>query len=200
VRIRLIRTELLALRSVRSTFAVLAALAALSFLAVVSAMHNAGRTAPALSTQAGLHGVLGAPLEPVMLFALVLGALAITGEYRHHTATQVFLDNPAAGTDRQCQARRARPRRLRLGHRRRYSGSGRQNVTNRGWPTVTGRACNRLRAAPWAPHSRTSRSKIRLICVADCASELPVSGRVDAIGAAQLHRRSTPTLTYWPIR
>jgi ABC-2 type transport system permease protein len=93
---RLIRTELLKLRTMRLTYGLLAVAAALSALFALLENNRAGTAqsgVPSLSTAAGLDTVTTVT-GFAMLFAAVLGAIAATGEFRHATATLTYLATP----------------------------------------------------------------------------------------------------------
>ena len=97
---RLIRTELLKLRTVRMAYGLLAAAAGLTTLiSVVIASRTGhpvgmgGDIVPSLSTQAGLTRVVTATRFG-MLFATVLGVIVSSGEFRHGTATPTYLAAP----------------------------------------------------------------------------------------------------------
>jgi ABC-2 type transport system permease protein len=93
---RLIRTELLKLRTMRLTYGLLAVAAALSALFALLENNRAGKAqagVPSLSTAAGLDTVTTVT-GFAMLFAAVLGAIAATGEFRHATATLTYLATP----------------------------------------------------------------------------------------------------------
>jgi ABC-2 type transport system permease protein len=93
---RLIRTELLKLRTMRLTWGLLAVSAALSVLFTLledSRAGAAGTGVPPLSTAAGLRTVTTIT-GFAMLFAAVLGAIAASGEFRHATATLTYLATP----------------------------------------------------------------------------------------------------------
>jgi ABC-2 type transport system permease protein len=93
---RLIRTELLKLRTMRLTYGLLAVAAALSALFALLENNRAGHGqagVPSLSTAAGLDTVTTVT-GFAMLFAAVLGAIAATGEFRHATATLTYLATP----------------------------------------------------------------------------------------------------------
>ena len=93
---RLIRTELLKLRTMRLTYGLLAVAAALSALFALLENNRAGRSqsgVPPLSTAAGLATVTTVT-GFAMLFAAVLGAIAASGEFRHATATLTYLATP----------------------------------------------------------------------------------------------------------
>jgi ABC-2 type transport system permease protein len=93
---RLIRTELLKLRTMRLTYGLLAVAVALSALFALLENNRAGKAqsgVPALSTAAGLNTVTTVT-GFAMLFAAVLGAIAVTGEFRHATATGTYLATP----------------------------------------------------------------------------------------------------------
>lgn len=83
------RNESLKLRTVRTPWMLLGA-ALFVVLAGVS-----GRMAkdPNLDDPATAVGAIG-HVGLVSLFALVLGVLAVAGEYRHHTATDTYLSTP----------------------------------------------------------------------------------------------------------
>jgi ABC-2 type transport system permease protein len=89
--IRLVRAEALKLRSTR-TFWLLAlgafALITMGVLAIAAATKYTGGTSPARATLA-LAGL-------AQTFALLAGALAVTGEFRHKTITQAMLITPGA--------------------------------------------------------------------------------------------------------
>jgi ABC-2 type transport system permease protein len=96
---RLIRTELLKLRTMRLTCGLLAVAAALSALFALLENNRAGRSqsgVPSLSTAAGLATVTTVT-GFAMLFAAVLGAIAASGEFRHATATLTYLATPRRG-------------------------------------------------------------------------------------------------------
>ena len=96
---RLIRTELLKLRTMRLTYGLLAVAAALSALFALLENNRAGRSqsgVPSLSTAAGLATVTTVT-GFAMLFAAVLGAIAASGEFRHATATLTYLATPRRG-------------------------------------------------------------------------------------------------------
>jgi ABC-2 type transport system permease protein len=92
---RLIRAELLKLRTTR-TARVLLALAAVGSAALVTlVLVLAGRPGqPALGDDA-LRQLVLVPEGPLTLAGLVLGVLGMAGEYRHGTATPTFLVTPA---------------------------------------------------------------------------------------------------------
>ena len=94
---RLIRAELLKLRTTRTarTLLVLAAAGTAALVALVLLL--AGRPGqPALGTDA-LRQLVLVPAQPLTLAALVLGILGMTGELRHGTATSTFLVTPVRG-------------------------------------------------------------------------------------------------------
>jgi ABC-2 type transport system permease protein len=88
----LIRNEFLKLRTTRGIWLLLAA-AQLLIVAGVSGVMASGANAddPALPTN--LLGHVGV----VSLFALVLGVMAVGGEYRHKTISDTFLATPRRG-------------------------------------------------------------------------------------------------------
>jgi ABC-2 type transport system permease protein len=93
---RLIRTELLKLRTMRLTYGLLAVSAALSLLFSLlegSRADRSGTGVPSISTAAGL-GTVTTVTGFAMLFAAVLGAIVATGEFRHATATLTSLATP----------------------------------------------------------------------------------------------------------
>jgi len=91
---RLIRVELLKLRTTRLTFWLFATAAGLSVLFSIIEASRAGTKAVApLSTAAGLNSVItGGVLA--LLFAAVLGVTVSSGEFRHETATTTYLATP----------------------------------------------------------------------------------------------------------
>jgi ABC-2 type transport system permease protein len=95
--IRLIRIELLKLRTTRLGYGLLAAGAGLSVLFSViesSMAGSGGSNAPGpLYTASGFGAVLSGGIWG-LLFALVLGVTISTGEYRHKTATLTYLASP----------------------------------------------------------------------------------------------------------
>jgi ABC-2 type transport system permease protein len=82
---RLVRVELLKLRTVRTTYGLLVAAALLTaFLASFRASKSSPSTLSSVITLTGW----------AMLFAMVLGVIASSGEFRHSTATLTYLAGP----------------------------------------------------------------------------------------------------------
>ena len=94
---RLVRSELLKLRTTR-TARVLLALATAGTVALIAAvLLLAGQPGqPALGPDA-LRQLVLVPAQPLTLAALVLGVLGMAGELRHGTATSTFLVTPERG-------------------------------------------------------------------------------------------------------
>jgi ABC-type transport system involved in multi-copper enzyme maturation permease subunit len=91
---RLIRVELLKLRTVRATYGLLAATAVLTAVITTAEAARAGSGSVAsLSTAAGLSSVTTST-GWAMLLAAVLGVLISSGEFRHSTATLTYLAAP----------------------------------------------------------------------------------------------------------
>ena len=90
----LIRTELLRLRTTRSTWVVLAVGLALTLAWAAAILSNIGGIGAAargsVQMRADLLGATGIGLFPMML----LGTVAVTGEFHHRTATSTFLVTP----------------------------------------------------------------------------------------------------------
>jgi ABC-2 type transport system permease protein len=96
---RLIRTELLKLRTMRLSYGLLGIAAALTAFFSFLENNQAGATGSGLapiSTAAGLRTVTTVT-GFAMLFAAVLGSIIANGEFRHSTATLTYLTTPRRG-------------------------------------------------------------------------------------------------------
>jgi ABC-2 type transport system permease protein len=94
---RLVKAELLKLRTTRTARTLLALAAAGTAALVALVCLLAGRPGqPALGDDA-LRQLALVPAKPLTLAALVLGVLGMAGEFRHGTATSTFLAAPARG-------------------------------------------------------------------------------------------------------
>jgi ABC-2 type transport system permease protein len=93
--IALVRTELLRLRSTRSTWVLLAVGLVLTLGWAAGVLGNIGGIGAAargsIQMRADLLGASGVGLFPVLL----LGVVAVTGEFHHRTVTLTFLVTPA---------------------------------------------------------------------------------------------------------
>ena len=76
----------------------LGALAFSAFVTIITIATDGieGSTQPRLSTTAGIHNLFSG-IAAGGVFALVLGAIGMTGEYRHQTVTPTFLASPRRG-------------------------------------------------------------------------------------------------------
>jgi ABC-2 type transport system permease protein len=95
---RLIRVELLKLRTTRASYALLATAAALTALFTsleASRAGSKGGIAP-LATAAGYEAVITGGIWALLL-AAVLGVTISSGEFRHSTATVTYLAEPHRG-------------------------------------------------------------------------------------------------------
>ncbi len=95
---RLVRIEVAKLRTIGPPWALLGGSSALTLLVAVLKASRAGQhtgrlAVGALNTGHGLAGVLATP-DYATLLALVLGVIAVTGEFRHHTITATYLAFP----------------------------------------------------------------------------------------------------------
>jgi ABC-2 type transport system permease protein len=95
---RLIRAELLKLRTTRMSYALLATGAGLTVLFCVleASRSGPGKVVGPLNTAAGLSSVLAGGTW-ALLMAAVLGATVSSGEFRHSTATLTYLGSPHRG-------------------------------------------------------------------------------------------------------
>lgn len=90
----LVRTELLALRSVRTPWFLVAATVLVTAVTAVMHVVDAGKKgAPSIGTSDAMLAVLDAAGQGSYV-ALLLGVLAVTTEFRHDTATALFLQVP----------------------------------------------------------------------------------------------------------
>jgi ABC-2 type transport system permease protein len=96
--IRLIRVELLKLRTTRLTHGLLATAAALTgvFAVIEAARAGSGGGPAPLSTASGLNDVITAGIWALVL-ATVMGVTVSSGEFRHGTATLTYLATPHRG-------------------------------------------------------------------------------------------------------
>jgi ABC-2 type transport system permease protein len=90
---RLVRVELLKLRTMRVSYGLLAAAVALTALFASLEASGAGRTIPPVSTAAGLGDVTTTG-GVAMILAAVLGVIVTSGEFRHTSATLTYLATP----------------------------------------------------------------------------------------------------------
>jgi ABC-2 type transport system permease protein len=91
---RLVHAELLKLRTVRTTAGLFALTVATTALIATAVMLIAGRPGqPAIGSDA-LPELLVVARGPLVVFALILGILGMSGEFRHGTATPTFLATP----------------------------------------------------------------------------------------------------------
>jgi ABC-2 type transport system permease protein len=90
---RLVRVELLKLRTMRVTFGLLAAAVAVTALFSSLEAARAGRRVPPISTAAGLSDV-STVSGVAMILAAVLGVIVTSGEFRHTSATLTYLATP----------------------------------------------------------------------------------------------------------
>jgi ABC-2 type transport system permease protein len=94
---RLVRTELLKLRTIRLPLGLLATAAGLTALVTVLQASRAGgpghMAIPPLDTEAGLTAVLTST-GFTLLMATVFGVTVASGEFRHGTATAAYLATP----------------------------------------------------------------------------------------------------------
>jgi len=94
---RLVRSELLKLRTTRTARVLLALAAAGTAALIAVVLLLAGQPGqPALGPDA-LRQLVLVPAQPLTLAALILGVLGMTGELRHGTATSTFLITPERG-------------------------------------------------------------------------------------------------------
>ena len=96
--IRLIRVELLKLRTTRLTYGLLATAAGLTalFAVIEAARAGSGNGIGPLSTASGLNAVITAGVWALVL-AAVMGVTVSSGEFRHSTATLTYLATPHRG-------------------------------------------------------------------------------------------------------
>jgi ABC-2 type transport system permease protein len=95
---RLIRVELLKLRTIRLGYGLLAAAAGLTVLFSVleASRAGSGKDVGPLYTAAGFNAVVTGGTFALLL-AAVLGVTISSGEFRHATATQTYLATPRRG-------------------------------------------------------------------------------------------------------
>jgi ABC-type transport system involved in multi-copper enzyme maturation permease subunit len=93
--IRLIRVELLKLRTARMTYGLLATGSGLTalFCLLEASRSGPGKAVPPLDTVSGLTSVVAGGTWS-LLMAAVLGAMVSSGEFRHSTATLTYLAAP----------------------------------------------------------------------------------------------------------
>jgi ABC-2 type transport system permease protein len=94
---RLVNAELLKLRTTRTTAWLVALTVATTALIAVAVMLLAGRPGQPTIGSDALPDLVVVAKGPLVVFALVLGVLGMTGEYRHATATPTFLVTPYRG-------------------------------------------------------------------------------------------------------
>jgi ABC-2 type transport system permease protein len=96
--IRLIRIELLKLRTTRVSYGLLATAAGLTALFSVIEASRAGSAngIGPLNTASGLNAVIAGGVF-ALIFAAVFGVTVSSGEFRHATATQTYLATPRRG-------------------------------------------------------------------------------------------------------
>lgn len=93
---RLIRAELLKLRTTRMVYCLAAATLVSVVVGVAGGIVGAGKNGnPLLDTAEGVANVVSA--EQGTVFALVLGILLMAGEFRYNTVTSTFLVTPDRG-------------------------------------------------------------------------------------------------------
>ena len=102
---RLIRTELLKQRTLRPTLVGVIAAPAVAALVTVAIYQAAGRNGNDPLGRDSLVQAVGAPASIVTVIALILGVLAMTGEYRHQTITTTFLAWPRVHAAQETAAR-----------------------------------------------------------------------------------------------
>jgi ABC-type transport system involved in multi-copper enzyme maturation permease subunit len=91
---RLVKAELLKLRTTRSLYGTIAGVVVLVALGVSAAIATAGTSGNAgLDTTEGLRGVFGGAVNAGFLL-LVMGIIATAGEYRQNTITAALLITP----------------------------------------------------------------------------------------------------------
>jgi ABC-2 type transport system permease protein len=95
---RLIRAELLKIRTTRLTYGLLATSAGLSVLFCIleASMSGPGKAVAPLNTASGFTSVIAGGTWALLL-ATVLGATVSSGEFRHSTATLTYLATPQRG-------------------------------------------------------------------------------------------------------
>jgi ABC-2 type transport system permease protein len=94
---RLIRVELLKIRTARVSFGLLATAVGMTALIVVlDAARAGGKFTPPLSTSAGLSFVVTIT-GFALLMAFIVGIIGSSGEFRHGTATVTYLATPSRG-------------------------------------------------------------------------------------------------------
>jgi ABC-2 type transport system permease protein len=87
----LVRTELLALRTIRMPWALVVTAVVITGALAIDPVVDAGKAgAPSIGTAGALLAVLGS-VGRGSLVVLVLGVLAVTAEFRHGTASATFL-------------------------------------------------------------------------------------------------------------
>jgi ABC-2 type transport system permease protein len=94
---RLVRAELLKLRTTRAAAGVLALTVASTALIMTAVMLLAGRPGQPAIDSAVLTDLVVVAKGPLVIFALILGVLSMSGEFRFGTATPTFLVTPQRG-------------------------------------------------------------------------------------------------------
>jgi ABC-2 type transport system permease protein len=94
---RLVNAELLKLRTTRAAAGVLALTVASTALIMTAVMLIAGRPGQPAIDSGVLPDLVVVAKGPLVIFALVLGVLGMSGEFRFGTATPTFLVTPQRG-------------------------------------------------------------------------------------------------------
>jgi ABC-2 type transport system permease protein len=94
---RLVRAELLKLRTIRTTAGLLALTVAATALIMTAVMLIAGRPGQPVIESGILPDLVVVAKGPLVILALILGVLGMSGEFRFGTATPTFLVTPNRG-------------------------------------------------------------------------------------------------------
>ena len=91
---RLVRTELLKLRTTRTIVAGICAAPAVAGIVTIAILGAAGKQGNDPLGPDSLVHVIGGPAAVITLIAVLLGVIGMAGEYRHQTITTTFLASP----------------------------------------------------------------------------------------------------------